>query len=564
MNETYILNKNNIENIEDVFCMIVLSEEQYENDRLGRGNRSVLSNIISRIFNNGIETITVGIDNDYVDKIYRNCYYNHFSGKHRQYPRDCKRVFLFAGDCQTHIDEYNQKQLQKNFIGCFVVKPLIFGSVGRTFLNPSYCKEDATDIYVRTVCINVLFNGMKLWIEAFPYSMQDGETLTCAESTLLNIFDYASSQYSDYKFMYPSEIFDLSRATAFQRNLPAKGLSYKAISKIMCDFGFYPLLYINENVEDSENINRILSYYVESGIPVGVGLSLDDVASGDLLHSVVFIGHGKNKIEDMMKKLYCAVTYDDNQNIAKRIYIADTVNSIDKYIVMDDNIAPYSNYNIIRNKNVNFDEKIDLEYDIKNNESESKCIYSLKCICIPLHKRMCLEGDNARDTILEILKTEELAFDELYNEYFKNQTIGSVKNPFIIRMFLASSRNLKNKRIDKFNNGTDFVIKNIYTQIALPQFVWVCELYDKDGYEKNIPLGEIILDATSVVNTKPFDSVILISFLNTCLINNCEHNLNDMFVADNNEEGNKNFIKVSNTIIQNTYQSYENNLYRKS
>lgn len=48
--------------------------------------------------------------------------------------------------------------------------------------------------------------GVKLFIEGFPHSSQDSETITCAETTIWAAMEYFGTRYSDYKPVLPSTI----------------------------------------------------------------------------------------------------------------------------------------------------------------------------------------------------------------------------------------------------------------------------------------------------------------------------------------------------------------------
>ncbi len=159
--EIYVFDKENSDSVY-YFCRSILYDYS-NNSQLNCSE--ILKNIILNIFKSQ-EIVTVAIEYNYVDKIYRDCYYTHFSGKHFEYSRYCKRVFLFSGDCYDYIEEYNEKKLQEKFIGCFVIKPLKVGAIGRTLINPKYMfgNCEAKNIYVRTSTYCVHFVGMRLFV----------------------------------------------------------------------------------------------------------------------------------------------------------------------------------------------------------------------------------------------------------------------------------------------------------------------------------------------------------------------------------------------------------------
>lgn len=507
MDEVIIVNRKDEES-RNYFCYQALTQFQKDFDK-DSFNKSfdIITSIITSILAQQ-EVITAVIEEGYVDRIYRDCYYNHFSGKHSEYSRYCKRVFLFTDDCSDGIKNNNERLLNKCFIGCFVIKPLKVGAVGRTLLNPKYLFgiKEQVNTYVRTAEYYVHLRGMRLKVNAFPFSMQDGETLTCAETSLLNIFDYYSNKYSDYKFILPSDIFNAAKSNGYERNLPSIGLSYMLVSRIMIEFGFYPRLYLKDAIRNDEELVRILSYYVESAIPVALGVQGKDYFN----HSVVCIGHGRNNVKNLMKKLHRVSANDSikDHTSDKKLFIADSANTIEEFIVMDDNKSPYSTYKVCNRKK-----------DVLSNDEVTLNDAQILCLAVPLYKRMYLEAKDARSICIELLKESQFSFDEQYSKLFSKQ-IGTKSNPIVMRIFLASSRTFKRERILSFDQD-DFG-KCIYNITPFPQFVWVCELYDLKYYKKGRPIGEIVLDATSTATTKPFESVIMMNYPGKYLIK--QHN----------------------------------------
>lgn len=80
--------------------------------------------------------------------------------------------------------------------------------------------------------------GKQLEVWAFPYGMQDGETTSCAEVTILNLLDYYSQSYPEYHYLLPSEISHLVEKSSFERRMPTTGLSYELISKVFAKQDF--------------------------------------------------------------------------------------------------------------------------------------------------------------------------------------------------------------------------------------------------------------------------------------------------------------------------------------
>lgn len=450
---------------------------------------TILNDILTKIKkvcmqNNG--EMTIAIEHGYIDRVYRDSYYMYFSNKHFNYNRFCKRLFIFCGNHEEDILRgNNSSSLSDDFLGSIVIKPIKPGSIGRTFLNPKYFLHNC---YLRLSIFSMSVFGLRLEVESFPYSMQDSETITCAETTILNILEYYSNTYSDYKYLLPSDIMAISEKFDYERYLPTNGLIHKMISKVLKEVGFYPRIYdVTENIHKSL-IKNILHYYIESGIPVAVGYIKPEGR-----HMVLCIGHYKgnnNKIDSEITRI------NNDNNV---IFICDTADLVQKYIMMDDTKSPYILQDVIENG-----------------------MYS---IVVPLYKRMFLDAKDAYRICTSVISDNKLGIKNLFNLLNKkntknnintpkciteNKNIGTEDNPIIFRMFLASSKTFKSNRLEKLTTENN-IIRSHYLEVAFPRFVWVCEISNVFLYNNSKILGEIIIDATSALGDE-LNSIIMINY----------------------------------------------------
>ena len=430
-----------------------------------------------------IPVITFVTEEYYIDRVYRDSYYTYYSCKHFEYSRYCKRLFMFSGKIEISdgrtISDISVQELQKLFIGSIVIRPLETGKIGRSLLNPYYFTQP-NETYLRYALYDITMFGKRLYVEAFPYSMQDEETTSCAEITILNLLDYFSKKYAEYRYFLPSEIIQIAMQNGYERRLPTKGLDYLLISKVFMEAGFYPVLYNSDKLEDSSKFKRILHYYIESGIPIAVGLEINKNAK----HSIICIGHGKVEMSRMGKKQYSIPdAYDKNHHI----WVIDSADLVSDYIVMDDNQKPYSKYT--------------WKDGIPNLLGEWKPEY----LMVPLYRRMFLEAADAYDICTSILADSELGIQKQVPE------LGTMENPMLIRLFMASARGYKNFRINNFSSVNND-IKERYINTPFPRFVWVCEVYMKVDYP-NYCIGEVVIDATAAPNVK-MGSVIMLHYPN--------------------------------------------------
>lgn len=357
-----------------------------------------------------------------------------------------------------------------------MINPLVAGAIGRTLVNPLYGLSDRKNTaYMRLSDFVVHIYGRTFTVRAFPYRMQDEETMCCAEVTLLNLLEYYSNSYNDYKVVVPSEIIEKEQKHSHERVLPARGITYPVLTKVLSEFGFSPRLY-NISAIDSfkyssvnreDELRRWLHYYIESGIPVAINLVPIGITGTG--HSMVCIGHGDAK-EELKRKAYKKrwLSWSERENAHPLINSADFY---DDYVVVDDNQPIYH----VRNfKNLS------LYSDMR-----------IENLAVPLYKRMFLDAPNAFATIRSLLHSKEFGINEWAKDFLKQG------ENVIIRMFMASSRSYKKFRMNTLK-GT--FLKQLYTLIPMPRFVWVCELYRIDDYDDFLAFGEVVIDATSAPN----------------------------------------------------------------
>lgn len=443
---------------------------------------------VKKIINTIKGDLTVLIEDYHIDRFYRDCYYMYFSNQHFQIDRYCKRVSFFKGYFEQKFfldgnEKANNEYLNSIFVGTCVVRPISGGIVGRSLLNPKYILP-SDNAYIRLSKYEVYIFGIKLEVQAFPFQMQDLETMRCLEVTILNLMDYYSNSYNDYKITMPSDIVALERKHNHERVLPSRGITYHQLTKILSDLGFAPRLYNIQAISKSElssltqsdQLKRILHYYVASGIPVAVNVEPKGRGVG---HSLLCVGYSKtiNCEKAYSNKKYMGNSFDSEYAII------NSSDFYDDYVVIDDNQFPYE---------IRPFQKLSLYSDM-----------SVTNISVPLYKRMFLEATDAYDISLMILESERWGIFNLAKEYLNGE-----KN-IVVRLFLASSKNFKKFRVKSFISNSP-TLSGYYSYVRMPQFVWVCEIYTMEGYTSNDKkaFAEIVLDGTCA-SKKGMHSLIL-------------------------------------------------------
>ena len=124
------------------------------------------------------------IETPYVDKVYRDSYYSYFSSKNRQYKRDSIRISIFKDvvSANDFRDNTKREELLKKYMGFIVLRPTEPNLIGRSTISPKILKTKHFEIC--TTNIRTTVNSIKLYIDGFPHSSQDAETISCAETTI--------------------------------------------------------------------------------------------------------------------------------------------------------------------------------------------------------------------------------------------------------------------------------------------------------------------------------------------------------------------------------------------
>jgi len=388
----------------------------------------------------------------YVDKVYRDSYYTYFSSKKNNYPRDCIRVSIFSEKIELR-DFYNNSkvsQLRENYRGYFVVRPTRPSIFGRTTIDKRSLKDN--DFLICETKFSTTAHGLKFEVNGFPYSSQDSETISCAETSLWGVMEYFSHRYPKYATVLPSTIIETLKSISFKRQLPSSGLTAIDLSYSLKQFGFGTMVYARENYVDS--FEGLLSCYVESGIPVIAAVS----NKNNIHHAYICCGREEMKPEHFQIKDKSSTLHDFDM-IKK------------SFIFIDDNHFPYQRAYLSK------------PCDYYNSPDWKRC--EISHFIVPLYPKIYLDAYEAKKLSFFMVKQF------------------SPKDIKILRVLLSSSRSYKNDIISNPDLSSEFKEKVICT--PMPKFIWVCELTNNQLLKQKKCLGSIVLDATepNTRNLKP-------------------------------------------------------------
>ena len=402
------------------------------------------------------DDLIVGVETDYVDAMYRDEYYHFYATKLHKYDRNCIKMsfftpgHLFPGQ---PVDYQYAEDIKKDFMGFLIIRPLK-ACIGRNVIAPEAKRPGLENVMVCRSHVRTTALGLKVQVEGFPHASQDGEMMTCAETSLWSIAEYYGHKYPNHKPVCPSEILKAMRPTAQQRQLPSAGLTFEQISVGLCCFGFSTKMYNLYTYDEKTkayimlpDMKEILACYIESGFPLALCLQ-----GGSIGHAVTCVGRPDIPKTGKLEK----------ESIDGKEYFVWN-RSIDSVVLNDDNVPPYQFANI---------DHPTTYYGIKNwNE------VLLMRFLVPLPSKVYLDAFKAVKLSKKVM----------------TQLLKSPHNT-VIKTFLASSRSFREHvAVSKI---LDPATKLFLLKMNLPRFVWVSELSSLVEFQHEIGSGLILLDAT--------------------------------------------------------------------
>lgn len=425
------------------------------------------------------------IERGYVDRVYRDSFYTYYASKRTHYCKDTIKLSFFEDhdDKICSLDVFAEHEsvafLNDCYRGFIVLRPTIPFVVGRSAIAPALLKINSFKTCLTTIPSTCM--GLQFEVQAFPFSSQDTETISCAETMIWALMEYYGNKYPEYSPVLPSKILNVLRQNVVERQLPSSGLSVESMSYLLKECGFGPKLYSRDEFE--EDFDLLLSSYVESGIPIIVALDnakLVQEKKVDRLigHAALCIGHeniSKKQVEDILPRDYHI------QESEKVLKIRDWDCIKKNFVFIDDNFPVYQSDNLDtptgRYVDIPENRFLNKEAKTKSDKEWGSCIISH--FVVPLYKRIYLEAYMAKKFVYKLLCSDYFNFAD--------------KRELYIRTFLCSARVYRDYAMLS-DMGTD--LKNIILNKSLPRYVWVTEVSDDMSIGQNRAKGLILLDAT--------------------------------------------------------------------
>src|SRR6266568_417838 len=259
------------------------------------------------------------VETDYLDKDYRNTYYNYYSKKGRVYRTDCVRLHFFDelvsfDDGSFEINSPDGKP-QDHYFGYVVVRPTLLATIGRSLLSPDIRKGARGHTIQSKHKVHLLGRDLEVW--GFPSMDQHIDISVCAHVACWSILRHYSERFATHREFLLHDVTMLAHPFDPGGLVPATGLGIDEAERVFHAAGTFPLVVAKDLVNPSPFYRQLLAY-IESGFPLFIAMD-------HRLHAVVALGHAWK-------------TNPPKPSVPGPRYAWDQVDSV---VVIDDNKLPY-------------------------------------------------------------------------------------------------------------------------------------------------------------------------------------------------------------------------------
>jgi hypothetical protein len=391
-------------------------------------------------------TKSIAIERHYIDKDYRDTFSNYHSKRFTTPLARCLRLHFFdTGISRKTLRD--PKYLNRHYCGYSIIRPTRPFCLGRTLLNPTRIGYPHGGMCLCEESLSL--QGIPLSVSGFPFISQDADVTVCAQSALWMVIRYFSNRYPMYREMYPYQITQLTRDYSIGRLVPSTGLTDWQMAEALRQVGLSPLIY--ERSSYPTHFEHIMYTYVESGIPILA--STND-------HVIACFGH-YSRYDKPIKR----------NRMQSEVLRSSFFN--EGFIVSDDNAIPYERLNIGRGGSA-------------SGAYSSIPFKKIEAFTAPLPPRVFLPAEQFETVASGLLKSSEFGIESCSPSL-------RVK-PLVTRTFLTTGRSFK-RHLDIRGMGNNLVFQ-VYCNMPLPHFIWICEFSTLDLYRKHEILGELVWDAT--------------------------------------------------------------------
>jgi len=426
-----------------------------------------------------LNTISAIVEREYIDQDFSSDFAAFYSKVFRRYRKICMRVHFFSESVELFTKNSSAEGLatvlqevedRGGYVGFMVIRPLKHARFGRVVLKaPPSPHQMQADLLVRAV-YRVHLLGAELRVEGSPYTQQDTRIGACAQAAIWSAARHFYTKH-DGAWVSMAEVAEAASKPAdrvLSLSLPAgsKFLSQDNMIRALKEIGREPLLFSGQFDQATSKIrwpaplqpSRIISQYVDSGIPVILGLVFPRRQIG---HAVLAVGQ-------------TTTTLSSPVALSKQPSRAEFLHS---FLVNDDQLG------------------VQLRMPLKPGTPFSQTAYDVESnllyLIVPLPKKVYMPAEVAEAMAWNLIEKyhnewegfkknnkHKPSFDDKIGDEFSNEIVsGSV----VSRTYLTWGWKYRQRIM---NNKVPDAVKSAIIDHALPKFVWVTEFGTFDSFNK--------------------------------------------------------------------------------
>lgn len=442
--------------------------------------------------------VSVITEREYIDQDFSSDFSAFYSKVFKRYKKVCSRLHFFRKDASAALSQATAKLIAEgleklnndgDYLGFIVVRPLAHAPLGKVVMGGVLSPNATHSMVLVRADYEVHLLGARLRVTGTPFTQQDSRVGACAQAAIWVVGRHVHTKHRGPNFSMAditeaaSKPADLTLASS----LPAgsRFLSLDNMVRALHAMGRKPLTFHAH--QDPANPNslvwpsnlvpqRIIGQYVDSGIPVIIGLYYPGQQIG---HAVVAVGQ-------TTKTLPAGAT------LGPRPTRSDYV---EHFLVNDDQLGTY------------------LRMPVKANGAFAETPYSVEgnvaYIIVPLPEKVYISAEVAEQIAWPLV--EKFAADwparavknkhkasfptALCEEFTRAINDGKV----VARTYLTYGWKYQKRIVD--SNASDGLKAAVMAQ-SFPRFVWVTEFGTIDSFNRlKIKDCEIyahaVIDATS-------------------------------------------------------------------
>ena len=459
-------------------------------EALGGGDFDVVRNTLRHL--RVLDAKSYVLEDQYIDRDYSADYMHFYARTFRAHERHCKRVHFFSDDISPLLsrplstDRLVEIQRFSNttYCGFCVIRPLSTAPIGRTVLLARV--RDLFDMEATVTCraeFDAHLLGVDLQVTGAAFLQQDARVGACAQVAIWAGMRHMHARHH-YNWVSVADITRFATPTTATEavSLPAGSdfLTSERMIRAISEAGYQPLCF------RGSHIDRDILPYVESGIPVILGLNID----GTLGHAVTVVGR-------VFAKQSCPTN--------------SAINYVPAYVVHDDQGGPYIWLPMDRDASTTFSFTDDT---IKRHTSDGAielnvrdhAVFAVALMSTRVFSTAAAAEYSAWDRINDTLHN----MPDIRRRLTKHQLLVNARlldelqaahsaSHIVLRTYLTSAAGY-HRHLARGSASDN--LKDALLDLHLPHFTWITEISTIDSYNQaSLGLrriyGHTVLDATS-------------------------------------------------------------------